>query len=278
MATAYLILAHKLPRQVFRLAKRLSDGGGPVWLHVDRKSRQLFEPFRRALDQLDNVTVTSETSVAWGHASMLRVMMRGIDVLIRDHPEITHIKHLSGQDFPLRPPAEFDAFLARYRSASLLEHFAAPFAGWIAGGEPGGGLDRVRFLHCRFGDRVRRTPISLPIPRGYQLFVGSALWCLCREHARFILERRGALYKRLRWAGHPDEMFFQTALANSPFAGDLVNNDYTFVKWQPDQPSPSVLESRDIYALRESGCWFARKFDDSVDAGVLDLIEAGMSV
>jgi hypothetical protein len=39
-----------------------------------------------------------------------------------------------------------------------------------------------------------------------------------------------------------------------------------------------VLESRDIYALRESGCWFARKFDDSVDAGVLDLIEAGMSV
>jgi hypothetical protein len=76
-----------------------------------------------------------------------------------------------------------------------------------------------------------------------------------------------------RHALHPDELFFQTVLLNSPLADTVVDDHLRFIDWRDDPGSPAVLQTPDRDAMIASGKLFARKFDTSVDEGILDLLD-----
>jgi hypothetical protein len=67
----------------------------------------------------------------------------------------------------------------------------------------------------------------------------------------------------------PDEMFFQTLLLNSPLASTIVNDDLRLIKW----PGPAILTAADWNDILRSPDLFARKFDENVDASILDSID-----
>ena len=72
----------------------------------------------------------------------------------------------------------------------------------------------------------------------------------------------------------PDEIFFQTILLNSPFQRMAVNDNLRYIEWpNPDSGSPVILCKGDFGKLISSPKLFARKFDVTVDADVLDLID-----
>lgn len=71
---------------------------------------------------------------------------------------------------------------------------------------------------------------------------------------------------------YSDEMMFHTILGNSPFRPETGNHYLHFMKWGSD-PHPAILTEADVPALRASEKCFARKFDDGVDAGILDAID-----
>jgi hypothetical protein len=72
----------------------------------------------------------------------------------------------------------------------------------------------------------------------------------------------------------PDELFFQTVLCSSPLRERIVNDNLRFIDWRdPASGSPAVLTSADFPALQASPKLFARKFDATADAGILDLID-----
>lgn len=72
----------------------------------------------------------------------------------------------------------------------------------------------------------------------------------------------------------PDEIFFQTIVMNSPYAQCVVNDNMRYIDWKDwDAGSPAVLGREDLGKLAASPKLFARKFDESVDPEVLELID-----
>jgi hypothetical protein len=63
----------------------------------------------------------------------------------------------------------------------------------------------------------------------------------------------------------PDEMFFQTILANSPFKKDLINSTIHYTDWSKKRSHPAILGVAQVPAAIASGAWFGRKFED-IDA------------
>jgi hypothetical protein len=74
-----------------------------------------------------------------------------------------------------------------------------------------------------------------------------------------------------------DEHFFHTILLNSPLRDRIVNDDLRYVDWSGHGGErPAILRSSDVGAIRASGQLFARKFDVTVDARVLGLLDEGI--
>ena len=60
----------------------------------------------------------------------------------------------------------------------------------------------------------------------------------------------------------------------SPFAGTVDGDNKRLIKWVHDSGNPKVLTSADLPDLEASPAFFARKFDETVDAEVLDRLTA----
>ena len=76
----------------------------------------------------------------------------------------------------------------------------------------------------------------------------------------------------------PDELYIQMIVANSKderLLSHLENNNKRLMIWEkPDSAHPNILRKSDLPAIMDSDHLFARKFDEGLDAEVLDLIDA----
>lgn len=107
----YIIIARKLPGQLLRLVDRLCSGPDtdtPVVIHVDPRSRSLFAGAIGLLQSRTNIQVISTHKVRWGEIQMVDALLDCLSMLVSRRPEVTHIKHLSGQDYPVLPLVNFD--------------------------------------------------------------------------------------------------------------------------------------------------------------------------
>ena len=271
MSVAYLILAHREPDQVVRLVKRLrAQSDGPILVHIDRKARRRFETAVGAIEALPRVSAISSRRIYWGHFSIVQAALTGLHELLRSNPDVTHIKHLSGQDYPIKPLRAFEAHLAASGERSHMDLVALP-APW----GPDGGYGRVLYPHVR---RTRRLYVRIPIrrrlPSGIRFHGGSAFWCLARAHAEYVLAQTAPLQRFFRWADISDEMFFHTALMNSPHADEVADEELTHVSWPSGEAeSPLVLDLPDLPALLASPAFFARKFAPETGAAILEALD-----
>jgi hypothetical protein len=71
----------------------------------------------------------------------------------------------------------------------------------------------------------------------------------------------------------PDETFFQTVLMNSPYKNRISYDNLRYITWPPGSRHPMTLDRRDFDTFMDSNKLFARKFDTTVDADVLDMID-----
>ncbi len=146
--------------------------------------------------------------------------------------------------------------------------------GWVA---QNGGLDRVEFRWVRVLGRTRRIGPRRPLPPGVRVYGGSQWWGLsaaCLREVLVAVARRDPRVRLLRHALIPDELFFQTLLAESPLGPTITRAQTSFAAWDAEVRHPLVLTRDALPALRAAPTPFARKFDLDVDPGVLDLVDA----
>jgi hypothetical protein len=61
--------------------------------------------------------------------------------------------------------------------------------------------------------------------------------------------------------------------------GDIVSDDMRMIDWLPDgdiKLRPRTYTAEDAPELLASDCLFARKFDETVDADILDMIDVDL--
>jgi hypothetical protein len=277
----FVILAHHRPQQALRLIDRLAPA--PVFLHVDRGADPaVHRELAAGAAERDHVTLTPRSRSAWASWGQVEAALTGLRAA--HERGVSHAVIVSGQDYPLVPYSEIQAFCRRYEETSFMPSWPLPSPMW----GPNGGMERLRHLHQPVRRRRFRIPIPRPLPRGLDPYAGASWFMLARpaigDLLRFVDERPDVV-RFYRHAWTPDEMFIHTALLNSATSGEIVNENLWFVTWTPNAKHPKVLDAGDAPALLKAAGrpsstggesrvkLFARKFDTDADAGILDVLD-----
>jgi hypothetical protein len=276
---AYIISTYRYPEQLIRLVDRLNTPHASFYVHVDKKTDDaMFAEMKRGLSSLSNLDFLPRHRCEWGGFGHVAATLEGIRAITEGRRHGDYVILLTAQDYPIKTNEHISDYLAARDGRLFMEYFALPDGGWT-----NGGLDRYQAWHWRLrGRHVTLSPRSLggrprSLPGGLQAYGGSSYWCLSRESIeyvhRFVVEHP-AFVRFFRYVDVPDELFFQTIVLNSVFRESVVNDNLRYIEWNdPDSGSPAVLVSSRMPQLAGSEALFARKFDSTVDARVLDAID-----
>jgi Core-2/I-Branching enzyme len=316
---AYLVLAHHDPIHLERLVKAINYKAH-IFIHLDEKTN--LDKYIH-IDDMKSVDFISERiKVYWGGFSMVKAILNLVKAALASKEKFLHLVLLSGSDYPIKPVSTFYDFLKsnpdrQFIKLANLNESPPPSERrltnyWFM--EPLQPFYNDRFfrrlLQKVFHLGVTRMPLSNVLPAW-----GSGNWAITPECASFILqylEQNSNYLKFYKYAHCPDEHFFHTIVANSPFlqkAGGirkeirwphevsnitlnfegriLVENDYEFLEDLHLNRKPSkhrmsgelsnlMGDSINRGAFSYDSFFFARKFTTENSSKLLDLIDENL--
>jgi hypothetical protein len=280
MKIAHLILAHKAPAQLERLLRALAHPQADIFIHLDKKTdRRQFAH----LALLPNVWFVSRRfDVKWGGYSLTQAALESMrEILKAPNGPYDFINLMSGEDYPIKPLAAIHAFWERHVGSSFLEYQADSSPWWQANQSR---IQKYHLTEFSFPGRyaVQKMLNRLLPRRQWPLFptlYGGNMggwYALSAECASYVIDyvdnhpelRR---FARLTWGS--DEFLVHTVLVNSPLVPTIVNNNLRYIDWSGGGSSPKTLTTDDLPALQATDRLYARKFDSSRDAAVLDQLD-----
>jgi len=261
---AVIVLSHRDPAQVARLAAQLGTGTDTmVAVHHDPSGEPL------ELRQSSSVMLVPDpVPCPWGKLARTEAIRRSLVWLTANVPSLSWALIISGQDYPIRTMASIEAELAAARCDAFIRHFRLD-------GDPADDVHpwqtaaRRRYLYRRRLPGSARS-VELPWPRrhpfgdGFGLYAGEQWIDLSARAVHKMLGSplREPLMRYLQWAPKPDEAAVVTlALSGKPELA-VENDRRRYIRWPPGGAwHPAVLGPADLPALQESSAFFARKVD-----------------
>lgn len=294
MSLAIFILAHKNAAQVARLFAAVHRAEDVVVLHFDRRADAALHRLGAELARKhDNVIVLRPRTILWGGYRMAAVQIEAMAAALRANSRWHHFVNLTGQDFPIKPLAAFEAHLT-----------ARPESNYVSWFDPvlnplwSNARDRLSryYLEWPWLDAVLRAPgigrrlrsllgwkNHLPhLPRfrrdwpEFHYYGGSNHVILSRAACDYLVNDATAR-ATTRWlshSAHANEIIFQTVLLNSALAPTIVNTHLREIDFPAHSPHPRTFRLGDFERLVNSRHFFARKFDAAVDATILERLAA----
>lgn len=268
---AYLIAVHRHLELFKRVFRAVYDPADYFLIHVDRKTDAGYHAaVAEFLRPYPNASVLLSRRIDWGAWNMVDLQIRGMHQLLNKADDWSFFTNLSGQCFPLKPPAQIRAELAAKPSRNFLDVSDLEQV-WPAG------LARVRYYWVKIPGLHIRRPVRLPIrrrfPAGTRPYHGSSWFTLSRTFCEYVVHSPDV--KRFmdfyRWTVCADEGFFQTVLMHSPFRDTVEPHRRAIIWTGGSSPKTWTLADRD--ALLACNDWYARKFDPDVDARIVDVLE-----
>lgn len=284
MRHAILIAAHHNFDHLLYLVNYF-DADFDIYIHIDKKSHITLEELSR-LRQVDRVCgVYQKYAIHWGGYSFLKTILYLVkQVAAKGGVDYVHL--ISGADIPIKRLDEFKAFFLDKPKYEYLENFSLPARNWVEGG-----LNRVMYYHLHDLFNVRKSKnmkweqtfvqfqkrwhiqrtISSRLPRFYG---GGNWWSLSWECVDYVVKytcKNKRLLRRLKFSFASDEIYFQTVILNSPFAGRVVGNHMRYIDWRYRNGNmPANLDLTDLDRIINSSYLFARKIEFPVSG---DLVE-----
>jgi hypothetical protein len=275
---AYLILVHRYPSQFKRLFRAIWHPANYYLIHVDKRSGvELLAEIQDFLLGFANASLLKSESMLWGGYSLVDAELRGIKELLKMGSEWQFFINLSAQDFPLTSQTYLQDFLGRNIGKDFIK---------VANQSKfrPDTLSRIENYVTESGDSILSTPIlKRPYLRGVTPYIGNQWMILSRKFCEFVcyspeVERFKRFYRHTFIA---DEGFFQTVIMNTSYMGTIVNDDKRTIDWVPlgtIKLRPRDFTSKDAEFLLASQGLFARKFDETVDAGIFSILESNLSL
>jgi hypothetical protein len=276
MKLAHLILAHTAPKQLERLINNLSHPDADIYIHLDKKTDIL--PFTHLANRTNVFFIKNRVKVYWASSSIVTATLNGFKEIIESGKNYKYLNLLSGQDYPLKSPADIHKYFADNPGRAFMNylHFEPD---WL---EAVSRIKEYHFINLRMPGKYtlqRAVNKILPerkMPNGL-VPVGRSQWfTIPMECVRYIVdywETNPKLRRFINLTWGADEFLFQTILYNSPFKNKMINNDCRYIDWSDGGVSPKTLTMADADALVTCGKLFARKFDINKDEAVLDFID-----
>lgn len=281
---AYLITAYKDFDAVYELASFLSKED-KVFIHVDKKSREIGSPELGKLNALENCRAVSLYSISWGgygHISAFLELMR----LAAEDEEVSYLHFLTGEDFPLKSPQR------------LHERFAGDehiYLSYIEDKDFNDAVKKRYYYYNLFQNKNVKNPflwqlqnftVSLQrlarikrkrLGEFQKIYKGLVYISMPAAAAKDILsyvEAHPEYEKAMYRCQIPEEFFFHTLLLNESFCGGkwkplIIDKELRYMDWERgDGGSPVYLEDEDYESLAAGDFCFARKFHSKGTEGL----------
>ncbi len=274
---AYLILVHRLPNQFKRLFEAIYEKENHYLIHIDKKAEQeLGAEVESFLKDYPNVYILKSENVIWGGYSMVQAELDGMNFLLNIDAKWDYFINLSGQDYPLKSQKIIRKFLTENNGKNYIkiadQKDVRPET-----------MNRIENYFDEVDDKISPLTYKREFMKDITPYIGGQWMILTRDCASFIcnsteVKKFENYYKNTLIA---DESFFQTVLMNTKFAGQLVNDDKRAIIWIPDgdiKLRPKTFTLDDLDFLNSGNNLFARKFDDNVDAEIINQIKINYNI
>ena len=269
---AYLILAHRSPRQLRALIEAIFHPKDLILLHVDLKSllgirpeRNGTWPMARQLARAyPNVKLLRPRCTNWGGWSLTQILLDAINTALQTDDRWTHFINLSGQCYPIKPIGAIRSQLSESIGQVFVE--MRPFASlppddWHLRWHP-----MIELPHKAYAlAGPRRPPADFALEyKGSQWCILPREFCVWQQQAPVGREIRRYLRRLLL----SDELIMQTLVNNGPWRDRIAPHYRREIVW----PGPKVMTMADWPRLQRSQAFFARKFDPDVDSDIVSAL------
>jgi len=276
---AVLITAYKNEKQVNRLINHLVNDFD-IYVHVDTKSNIKIVSHER-------VFVYKEFKIYWGNVNLVYSILS----LLKHAHKNDYDRYLliTGQDLPTKTNSKITEFFSQNRDIEYIEMYKMPDKRW----GKAGGMDRVakywpnhfhkmhgkwhKSLRLAFGFCKLMCNIASklhPRPMDYEFWGGAGWFNLthtCVDEIIRYTDMNTSFVKRFKHTWCSDEVFFQTIV--NPLHGlQIVNDSLRYLNWDYTPGFPKSLGEEDFEDIIGSNAMFARKFDETIDNRVIEMI------
>ena len=304
MQKNYLILAHKNPQQLARMIKALDDGNSKFFIHLDAKTP--IEPFTAQLEDEHIVFIPERERCVWGDFSIVLATIHLMEAAAKAQSKGFFIL-MSGQDYPIKPMGELDAFLEKNAQCDFIYYLPLEQK-W----KPKMVKDKLAHYHILHsetrGDSNCYAPFSCSslfqkgrtlwhllkgrlslqnfkklrqLPRReapfVQQYAGSQFWAFSEntfyDVLSYIQKHRKELELYYQYTSSPDEVYFHSILLNLKEEGRkiILKNQLTYVNYFRKNNIFLTEDFEKLTSAKEQ--FFARKFDMEIDAIILDRLD-----
>ena len=275
MKILFHVTGYKCPEQFSWLYQAIYNRNDLFIIHVDKKSPQnVHRAFREIAREHSNTHFLPSIRVTWGGTGLIRAELSALEFGLRIDEKWQYMINLTAQDYLNTPLDQIREHLKDAWPSNFVMCIPLEKAHWRI-------RKRCWFRYIEIGDRRYFTPI--PSMRDNNVKIGwhGPWWhVLTRDFCHWWLtDQKGVLYyQALRNAGMPDELLVQNLIQDSPFKQTLISECKHEIIWRyPGQSvkltaHPNVLTTADLPILDASKAFFARKFDLSVDKGILEIL------
>ncbi|MBC7864822.1 MAG: hypothetical protein IAF38_17745 [Bacteroidia bacterium] len=282
MKLAFLILAHKNPHQIARLARALTGEDDYVFIHIDKRATEVNKTADDYLSADPLVYFLSDRfAVDWGSYNQIKATLALLKTAYETE-KFDYFFLISGQDIPLKSVAQMKLFLEQHKGKEFLHHSQLPDMEKWKGDN--GGLNRMQYFwmngklgkYSGYIHLLQKKTGWLRSVNQMNLFGGANWFNLSNKAVSFMLtylNENPEFLKRFKFTRCADEIFTQTLLMNSPLAANVVNDCLRYVNWVDGPEYPKTLRKEDVEKIFSNpNNLFARKFDETVDKEIIEMI------
>ena len=119
MRISHIIMAHKYPEQLLRLAQRLDHPNAKIFVHVDKKTD--IKKFLYIKNIVDVYFIKNRKICNWGGNSFVEGIVSSLNE-VQQYGEFDYVNLISAQDYPLISASEIHNFLLWNRGTNFISY------------------------------------------------------------------------------------------------------------------------------------------------------------
>lgn len=278
---AHLITSYSQFDLLKKHIKLMDHEQNDIYVHVDKKSADFYLEEFSLLTSKSKLVFIERSNVSWGGYSLLNCELALMKQALKGNYDYYHLN--AGDSLPLNCQDEILDFFEKNDGKEFLEiqegaiaedsiadrfryyHFFQEMIGRPKKNSPMVFINKVSLkLQEAFGvDRLKHSKLELK---------KGLTWCsLTHNFVSYIVAHENELKKLYRYTFVPEEFCFQTIAWNSPFRENIENNSLRYLDWKKGG-GPYTFREEDFDRLVNSGCFWARKFNEKIDPVIVEKI------
>lgn len=292
---AYLIMVHNNWKQLCLLLSVLDDERNDIYLHIDKKSKNVpIDSLKKSVKK-SKLYIYSEYEIYWGDFSQVECELYLFEKASKNEYYRYHL--ISGADLPIKSQDYIHDFFEknadyefvhytdenkknsyeierRTRTYHFLQKYCKKYKIKVINKFFAFLEKIILFIQKIFHvNRLKNSKIKIKY--------GSQWISITNDLVQYILKNKELIQKLFKYTNCPDELFIQTIVYNSKYKNklfykkfdDSVYANMRLIDWNRGKNgSPYVWNLSDKKVIDESECLFARKFDINVDKEIIEYI------